>query len=314
MDNRAPGEAGSGRVWRVRTEQGAREDPPGLPGYRVGRRIGVGGSSTVWAAIRERDGYDVALKVLDGRRDEDALDAAVRELALLQRAAGEHVVRVHEVVALDEVAGESGLVVVLDRLHGGSLREVLAARGHLSDGEAVTVLAPVAHALAGLHALGIVHGDVTPGNVLLEASGRPVLSDLGVARLLGETGPAVAGTDGFVAPEVLDGETPTAASDVYAVGALGWTCLTGSAPGPAVLRGDLSVVVPHVTSALAAALGSCLAADPAARPDAGSAAVRIYDAVAPEPIRLLLVGSGASGASGASSTTGMCTCESVPTG
>ena len=74
---------------------------------------------------------------------------------------------------------------------------LVRARGHLSPGEVVTVLAPVASALGRLHDLGVVHGDVSPGNVLLDLDGRPVLGDLGLGHVVGEVSPGVWGTDGL---------------------------------------------------------------------------------------------------------------------
>ena len=102
------------------------------------------------------------------------------------------------------------------------------------------MLAPVASALGRLHDLGVVHGDVSPGNVLLDLDGRPVLGDLGLGHVVGDVSPGVWGTDGYVAPEVLLGADPGPASDVYALGALGWLCLSGTVPGPPGLRPRLA--------------------------------------------------------------------------
>ena len=156
---------------------------PQVPGYSLGARLGVGGSAVVWAATRDSDGVQVAIKVLAVAAGEHS-DAAVRELTVLGRVEVEGLVRLHEVVTLS--GDEPRVALVLDQVGGGSLERVVRARGHLSVGESVTVLAPVARALAGLHAAGVVHGDVTPGNVLVERSGRPLLGDLGVARFVGE--------------------------------------------------------------------------------------------------------------------------------
>ena len=102
----------------------------------------------------------------------DASEHAIREFAVLQDLAVDHVVRLHETISLPG----GRIALVLDLAEGGSLADTVSARGHLSAGETVTVLAPVARAVAGLHATGIVHGDLTPGNVLLDLSGRPVVA------------------------------------------------------------------------------------------------------------------------------------------
>lgn len=265
------------------------EIPPEVPGYRLTRLLGTGSTSSVWRARREADDELVAVKVLPG----EAPDELVREFALLQHAAGEHVVALHETLALDGDDGPA-TALVLELFAGGSLAEVVAARGHLSPGETVTVIAPAAQALTGLHELGVVHGDLSPGNLLLDSTGRPALADLGFARLTGEPPGDVHGTDGFVAPEVLDGSEPERASDVYALAALAWLCLAGSPPGHVAERGDLAAMVP-AAPALAAVVEMGLSSDPAARPEADEMAVAVFDAVAAEPLRMTSPGDIASG-------------------
>lgn len=260
-----------------------RAAPPEVPGYDVGELIGRGSSGTVWAATRCADGAPVAVKVVPVDTGAQA-EVAARELAVLARVDVEGLVRFHEAVGL---AGETpSVAVVLDRVRGGSLARVVAARGHLSAGETVTVLAPVARALAGLHAAGVVHGDVSPGNVLLELNGRPVLADLGVSSVAGSGPDELWGTQGFVAPEVLDGQRPGPAADVYAVGALAWWCATGEPPGPGALRAPVDEVLPHLPEAWRRLTASALAGDPGARPSAAELALGYFDAVPCEPLRM----------------------------
>ncbi len=273
--------------------------PPDVPGYEPGEWLGAGASGTVWSAVRQRDGLVVALKVLHGARA-GAADSAAREVAVLGRVADEHLVRLHEAVEL--VTGET--VLVLDHASGGSLRAAVEARGHLTPGETVTVLTPVASAVGRLHGVGVVHGDLSPGNVLLTRSGRPLVGDLGTSRLVGDPVEETRGTDGFVAPEVLAGAAPDAASDVYALGALGWFCLTGAVPGPAPWRGRLVDALlrdgacvagdperldPRY-AALAALVESCLAHVPADRPHADALAVAVFEAAPARPLPLLAPG------------------------
>ena len=127
------------------------------------------------------------------------------------------------------VGAGDDLVLVLDLAPGGSLARLVAGRGPLPPGEVVTVAVPLAQALADVHARGLVHGDVTPANVLFAADGRPLLSDLGVSRLLGEGSTETAGTSGFVDPAVLAGGTRPAA-DVHGLAATCVAALTGSPP------------------------------------------------------------------------------------
>ena len=265
------------------------EIAPEVPGYRLTTLLGEGATSRVWRARRIVDDALVAIKILPGEADEEA----VREYSLLQHAASEHVVTLHETLAIDGPDGPA-TALVLELFSGGSLAQVVAARGHLTPGETVTVIAPVAGALSGLHDLGIVHGDLSPGNVLLDSTGRPAVSDLGFSRLTGEPGGDVHGTDGFVAPEIIDGSEPGRPGDVHALGALAWLCLTGRAPGHISERGDLGELVAGEPE-LVAIVESCLAGDPAARPEADVVARAVFDAVPATPLRMTSPGDIASG-------------------
>ena len=137
-----------------------------------------------------------------------------------------------------------GWRVVMPHLLGGSLDALVRARGHLPPGEVVTVLAPVASALGRLHDLGVVHGDVSPGNVLLDLDGRPVLGDLGLGHVVGDVSPGVWGTDGYVAPEVLLGERPLAGIRRLRPGGPRLALPHGHVPGPPGLRPELTRPVP----------------------------------------------------------------------
>lgn len=261
------------------------EPAPLVPGYTLGTRLGSGGSAVVWAGTRDRDRTPVAIKVVTVGSGEQA-DAAARELGVLAHVDVEGLVRLHEAVSLP--GADRRVALVLDHVGGGSLQGVVAARGHLSAGESVTVLAPVAKALAGLHAAGVVHGDVTPGNVLLERTGRPLLADLGVARFVGEVPGEAVGTEGFVAPEVVDGGVVTPAADVYAAGALAWWCVTGQVPGPASWRPLLESLAPGLPAAWRETTTQALARDPAARPSAAELALAWFDSSPCEPLRMVV--------------------------
>ncbi|HYN66981.1 MAG TPA: protein kinase [Ornithinibacter sp.] len=256
---------------------------PRVPGYELGRLLARGGTSEVWAAVAREGGREVVVKVVHA--DLGAVEAAAREAAVSARVASAHVVAVEACVAL----ADGRVAVVMPHLRGGALDALVRARGHLSPGEVVTVLAPVASALGRLHDLGVVHGDVSPGNVLLELDGRPVLGDLGLGHVVGEVSPGVWGTDGYVAPEVLLGGDPAPASDVYALGALGWLCLTGTVPGPPGLRPELAEVsrAGEGSEPVVAALAAAVSADPADRPGAHELAWQLFGAAEPEPLRLV---------------------------
>jgi len=167
----------------------------------------------------------------------------------------------------------------LEAAPGGSAAALMRARGVLPPGEAVTLLVPLARALAHLHEAGVSHGDVAPDNVLFRADGAPVLADPGLVRSPGEA-PRAGGTPGFTAPE---GEAGTA-GDVYAWGALAWYLMTGAPPQPWASRTPLPLAVPGTSGALASLLDECLEADPRLRPRAAELPALLLEAQAALPL------------------------------
>lgn len=266
--------------------------PPAVPGFVLGELIGRGGSSTVWSARptgsaeSAPDAERVAVKVTAPHGQEAAyvMEVAARERAIQRRVDSEHVVRLRDVVRLEDGA----VALVLDLADGGSLQDLVSIRGPIPAGEVVTVLTPIATTLGELHAAGVVHSDVSPGNVLFTAAGKPMLSDYDAARLVGELQPhLVAGTSGFVAPEVQRGELPTEASDVWSLAALAWYALAGGTPPPVGELDTLAdIAQDSVGEQFAGVLVPMLDPRPAARPSASSAAVAIYRAAAAAPVRL----------------------------
>lgn len=179
----------------------------------------------------------------------------------------------------------------MDYAAGGSLAGVVSARGRIGVGEAVTVLTSVAQALAHVHGRGVVHGDVSPGNVLFTAQGKPLLADLGIAALLGERQATLdVGTSGFmdICRDTGTGDTDVLQPhrDIYSLAAVGWYCLTGKAPAPGRDRPPLSLLVPDVPKSLAALLEAGLAPDVKARPTASEFASAAYRSAGPEAVDL----------------------------
>lgn len=217
----------------------------GVPGYAVEDLVGTGATGEVRRARETATGEVVAVKLL---RVAGRSDAAERVRAGLDRLAGvrhPHLVRLRAVLPAAD-----GMAVISDFAAGGSLAEVLAERGALEPGEVVTVGVPLASALAALHGQELVHGAVTPANVLLSQDGRPLLSDFGLAVLLD--------------PGSLAGP----ADDVQALGAL--------------LAGVLDTNAPP---ALRQCVGRALAADPAVRPTAGELTTALRSVGPPAPVR-----------------------------
>ena len=258
---------------------------PLVPGFAITGELSSSAAGSMWTAVRGLDDRRLVLKIVPVTDVTQAQAQVTRQMAVLGRIGNEHVVRQHSVIAL----ADGTLALVLDQVTGGSLAMLLGSRGPLRPGETVTTVAPLFGALADLHAAGVVHGDLAPENVLFSADGRPLISDLGVVGLLGRhTGP-VGGSSGFMAPELVRGGAPSPASDVYAMAALGWFCLTGAPPAPAATRPTLTTLRPETPPRLVEVLTSCLSADPAARPSAGAAAVEVFDAAPAESVALASV-------------------------
>jgi hypothetical protein len=267
--------------------------PPVVPGYLLEELLGRGGTGEVWRAVPRRGGPAVAIKVLvEGEPQRQA-----REAALLGGLDHPHLVRLVEVVHQPRRGGAARVALVLDLLEGGSLAALLAVRGRLTPGEVVTVCAPVAAALAHVHAQGVVHGDLSPGNVVFTAEGRPVLTDLGVGRIVGETAAAEV-TPAYVDPAVARGGAPGPASDVFGVAAAAFHALTGIAPWNAATPADTLVVAAHgqlpdlaelapeAPPALLEVIARGLAAEPHERGSAAAFALDLRHACRPEPVAL----------------------------
>jgi serine/threonine protein kinase len=216
-------------------------EPPHVPGLQVLRSLGRGAHGEVWAAVDLGSGEQVAVKLRrtgPGRQrrgnGDDAAEGAerlAREIALLRRIDHPHVVRLRRVLDLPD----GSRAMVLDHAAGGSLAGLVRSRGPLMPGEVVTVLVALGRALADLHAGGVVHGDLSPGNVLFTGDGRPLLADLGLAAVLGADRDAADwATPGFADSADLPAGDP--GRDVWGLGAVAWYALTG-APATAVLTG-----------------------------------------------------------------------------
>ncbi|MEX1095759.1 MAG: protein kinase [Planctomycetales bacterium] len=202
-----------------------REQPPGrMPGYSISRCLGEGAYGSVWLAREENTGKQVAVKFYTHCRglDWSLLNREVEKLAVLYTS--------RNIVRLLEVGWDSDPpYYVMEFLENGSLEQRLA-EGPLPAHEAVRLVKAVLHALVHAHGAGILHCDLKPANVLLDANSEARLGDFGQSRLSGDQTPAL-GTLFYMAPEQADLKAvPDARWDVYAVGALLYQMLSGQAP------------------------------------------------------------------------------------
>ncbi|HEU4448690.1 MAG TPA: serine/threonine-protein kinase, partial [Gaiellaceae bacterium] len=196
--------------------------------YRPLRPLGTGGTGSVWLARDEHAGREVALKIVP--REGKAGLRAEREVEAATRLRHPRCLR-----ALALARDERHVYVAYPYVAGGTLREELRGAG-LDDRRAVEAAVQVLEALAHAHGKGVVHRDVKPANVMLEAGDEVSvrLLDFGLAQIdEAETLTAVGdvpGTLAYIAPERLVGEEATGAADVWGVGVLLWEALAGRHP------------------------------------------------------------------------------------
>lgn len=262
--------------------------------YSIERELGRGGMGVVYLARDVQLDRDVAIKVLPAHlaRTLAARERFVREARMAAGLSHPHIVPIHRV-------GEaSGFVFfVMSYVEGETLGERLRTRGPLPPAEATRVLREVAWALAYAHGRGIVHRDVKPDNILLEAgTGRALVTDFGIAHG-GDDGTAtepgkIMGTAHFMSPEQAAGEAIDGRSDIYALGVVGYLAVSGRLPFesknlPALLVSQATeeppsvmLAAPGLPAALGAAIDQCLARDPAERFTDGEA---LAEALAPAP-------------------------------
>src|SRR4051794_5732666 len=290
-------------------------------GCRIEALLGTGGMGVIYRATELRLGRPVALKLIsaDGASDPAIRERFEREARLTASIDHPNVIPVYG-------AGEEDghLYLVMRYVPGTDLHALLRREGRLEPGRAAAIVAQIADALDAAHGAGLVHRDVKPANVLIAGS-HVYLSDFGITRVqdaettrITESGGWV-GTVDFMAPEHLSGEPADARSDVYALGCVLHTALTGTPPFrrptvPATITAHLHdgpprpSETPGVPATFDAVIARALAKDPEERyPSAGDLG-RAALAAAPgepvtQPLRSVARGEAAAGTGPATAVT-----------
>ena len=199
--------------------------------YIVKRELGRGGMGAVFLARHRTAGHDVAIKVISSKyiADADAMSRFEREARLMARIRHPNIVHQYELRRLH--GGHVGLV--MQYVRGESLITILRRRGKLRFDETVQILRDIGLALEHAHANGIIHRDVKPHNILIDADkGSALLSDFGIAKAtqgdaeVTATGMAI-GTPAYMAPEQIDNAAIDGRADLYSLGVVGWEMLSG---------------------------------------------------------------------------------------
>ncbi len=252
--------------------------------YRLVAPIGQGAMGTVWRAADPVLGREVAVKeirlpgLMTPMERQIRRERTLREARVAAKLSHPCVVTVHDVIE-----AEGNPWIVMELISARSLEALLAQTGPLPAARAAAIGACLLDALASAHAVGVVHRDVKPANVLITGESHGVLTDFGIATLEGEPGLTqagiVMGTPGFCAPERIRGEPASAASDLWSLGATLFAATEGHPPfhehdSPmAVLARIVHSDPPTARGAgpLAAVIRALMDRDPGRRPDAAAA-------------------------------------------
>lgn len=211
--------------------------------YQLNTTIGRGAMGEVWRAYDQMLGRPVAVKVLLDRNADPTADSRFRLEA--QTAGRLH--HPHVVGVLDFGEHEGRLFLVMELVEGSSLARVLADDGPLPAEQVAAIAAQAAAGLAVAHEQGIVHRDIKPGNLLLDAGGTLKIGDFGIARFMDDPSGAltatgqIVGTSLYIAPERALGKPAGPASDVYSLGCVLYQLLTGRPP----FRADSPIAILH---------------------------------------------------------------------
>lgn len=277
--------------------------PQNLGRFELQKPLGRGAQGEVWLALDPRLQRQVAIKrLLQRALDANVLERWLGEARAVGRLSHPNIVPLYEA----DLEGTQPFLV-FELVKGDTLAQYLKKRGALPEADALKLMQAMLDGLQHAHEAGVIHRDLKPGNIMVEAQGRPRIMDFGLAVVGRQQSgnPGVSGTVGYLAPEAAAGAVPTPAVDVFAAGMVLYEILTGQ---PAIKVNDprqavyqlatQDVQLPagvQVSQALRAVVNRALARDPAQRyADAGSLA-NALSACAPAPDLVSQGGDGGQG-------------------
>ena len=292
--------------------------------YRLLRLIATGGMGQVWEADDAVLDRHVAVKVLKAEysSDPEFVDRFRSEAKVTARISHPGIATVYDYGQIDDPASGNPLsYLVMELVVGEPLSDVLAREGTLPLRHTLDMLEQTGRALNAAHAIGLVHRDVKPGNILITPTGQVKLTDFGIAKSMGassvtQTG-MVVGTAQYIAPEQAMGHETTPAGDVYSLGVVGYECVAGRRPF--VADSPVSIAMMHVRDTPAPLpdsvpapvrrlLTAAMVKDPGRRyPDGGAFADAVSDVRAgrdPRPATAFLAGAAAGAFGGAAAGAG----------
>ncbi|MBO0657038.1 protein kinase [Streptomyces triculaminicus] len=262
--------------------------------YRLLELIGRGGMGRVWRAADETLGRRVAAKEIriDGLVGEESAvqrERSLREARATARIDHPNVVRVYDVAEEDR-----RLWIVMELVDGRSLEQVLVREGPVAPPEAARIGLGLVRALRAVHAVGVLHRDIKPGNVLLTERGRIVLTDFGIAAMQDAAALTMAGTlvgsPDYMAPERIEGRLQGPPSDLWSLGATLCAAVAGHSPfSRATTMATLHAVlyeqpeIPAASGPLRELLAGLLLKDPARRPTLDGTEETLERLLAPPP-------------------------------
>ena len=256
-----------------------------LEHWEVTKHLGSGSSAEVWLLEDKAHRRQVACKT--PRSGGVAIELS-QEAELAGQLSHENIVKAID-ISDDQELSSLKVTSFWEFLPGGTLTGLIGSGGQLSVPQTVTIVLPLIQATQYLLARQIVHGDISPRNIMFDLTGRPVLIDFGATRATAHHYERT-GTPGFIAPELLlpsfSDTDLDAGADIYALAAVAWFCLTGTVPGSPQHRVPLITLRPDLEPEIIDVLESGLNAEPTSRPDLDDMLASIAQWAIPEPIDL----------------------------